>query len=180
MSRYYFEEVQRFRDQSWLLVLVLTISLGAIIPLIYGMYWQILQDVPWGDQPMSDTGMVVLFLFVILCMGVMAFMLLSMKLEVRLDEQGIHYRFIPLKNEWQLIRKDQISEYRFEKGMRLFTTGGVGYHRNVFTKTRSYRIFGSSCLSLKLNSGDKLLLGTRKPGEMEWALKKLITINQPG
>ena|SRR5688572_8822776 len=177
MNRVYFEEVQYFREHRWLVALILALGLAALIPIAYGLYWQVLKGQPWGDEPLSNTGLTLLFLFVMFSFGMAMFMFLTMKLELRIDEDGIHYRFFPIKNKWHLIPKNQIAEYRVEKKLRLFQTGGFGHHRNLFTKTRSYRFIGTSHLFLVLHTGEKIFLGTEKPGEAEWALKKMLTVN---
>lgn len=178
MSRVYFEEVQRFRDNAWVWMLVIGTSLAALIPLIYGIYWQIVKGEPWGNEPLSDRGLIFLFLFVLACLALMIFILLSLKLELRIDEQGIHYRFVPVKNKWQLITKEEIAEYHLEKRFRLLDTAGFGHHRNRLSRTRSFRIRGGNHLSLKFRNGQKLLLGTQNLSEIEWAMKRLMTINE--
>ncbi len=178
MMRTYFEEVQYFRDNRWLLVLVFAISAGALLPLLNGVYEQLGEGRAWGDKPMSDEGLIVFFVFILITVALMIIILLVMKLEVRIDQEGVRYRFVPIKNQWQLIRKDQISEYRLENKVKLFQTGRHGYHRNVFTKTRSFRIRGARHLYLKLHTGEKFLLGTQNLTGMEWAMKKLMANNQ--
>jgi hypothetical protein len=178
MSRSYFEEVQRFRDNRWVWVMVIAIALAALLPLAYGLYWQLGKGQPWGEQAMANGELIALFFFVLLMAALVTFMLLSIKLELRIDEDGVHYKFFPVKNKWQLITTDQIAEYSFEKRYRFFAMAGIGHHRNLLTKTRSFRVRGSDHLFLKLRNGEKLLLGTHDLGNVEWAMKKLMTKNQ--
>lgn len=178
MSRNYFEDVQRVRDNAWIWMLIVGISLTALIPLIYGIYWQLVQREPWGDQPLSDEGLIFLFLFVLGSLALMTFLLLSLKMEMRIDDEGIHYRFVPIKNKWQLITKGEIAEYHYEKRFRFIDAPGFGHHRNRLSKTRSFRIRGGNHLSLKFHDGQKLLLGTQNLSGIEWAMKRLMNKNE--
>lgn len=178
MTRSYFEEIQHFRENRWLMMVVLLISTGVILPVSFGLHTQLIEGRPWGDKPMSDGGLIMLFVFMLINVTLVTGLLFMMKLEMRIDEEGVHYRFVPLKNKWQLIKKEQISGYLTEKKLRLFVTGGTTHHRNIFTKTRSYRIRGLSHLYLKLHNGEKILLGTQNLPGVEWAMKKLMTTNQ--
>lgn len=159
-------------------MVVLLVSTSVMLPLIFGLHTQLVEGRPWGDKPMSNEGLITLFVFMLFTVILIVGLFFTMKLEVRIDEEGVHYRFVPLKNKWQLIKRDQISEYITEKKLRLFVTGGTGHHRNIFTKTRSYRILGLSHLYLKLQNGEKILLGTQNLTGVEWAMKKLMTTNQ--
>jgi len=179
MSRPYFEEVQKFRDNRWMWVIVFGASLSSILPLANGLYWQLYKGELWGNEPLSNNGIIMLFLVVLISLGIASAVLLSMKLEVKIDHEGIHYRFVPIKPKWQLITKDQIAEYKLVPRFKLFQSGGVGHHRNRLTKTRSFRIQGGKHLYLRLHNGEKLLLGTQNLEGIEWAMKRLMTINEP-
>ncbi len=178
MSRPYFEEVQRFRDNQWIWILLIVASLSALLPLLYGMYWQIDQGEPWGNEPMSDQGLILLFLFILVSLGVASFMIVNVKLELTIDERGVHYRFPPIKSKWQTITKGQISDFSLEKRFRIFESGGLGYHRNRLNKTRSMRISGGKHLALKLINGEKFLFGTQNLEGLESAMKKLMNNNE--
>lgn len=177
MERTYFEEVQYFREQRWLLALIIAIGLAAQLPIAFGLYWQVFKGQPWGNEPLSDTGLTLLFLFVLFSFAMMMLLFLTMKLEMRIDDSGVRYRFFPFKYRWQLVNKEQIADYRVEKKLRLWETGGFGHHRNLIAKTRSYRFIGTSHLFLLLHTGDKIFLGTRSPGEVDWALKRILNVN---
>jgi hypothetical protein len=145
-----------------------------MLPMLYGMYWQLIEGVPWGDKPLSDSELIGLSLFVMGCWGIAAAIMLSMRLEVKIDTSGVHYRLVPIKRKWRHITKAQIKAYSVKKGFPLFTSGGFGHHRSIFLKTRSFRISGNQYLQVEENDGEKILLGTQNPGEMERAMKKLM------
>jgi hypothetical protein len=174
MQRTYFEEVQTFRENRWVLALVIALSVFTLLPIAYGMRQQLVDGVPWGDEPMPDNGLIFMFLFVLLCIGIAAFVVLSSRLEVAVDAQGLRYRFFPITPKWKRLTRDEIASYTLEKHFKIFESGGFGHHRSILRKTRSYRIRGGHHLSLKLNNGQRLLLGTQNPEGMEWAMRKLM------
>ena len=178
MSRSYFEEVQMLRDNRWIWMLIIAFSLLALLPLMDGLYLQLIRGKPWGDKPMSDQGLIFMFAFVVICLSILVWMLLSLKLETKIDEQGIHVRLFPFKPKWQLITSDDVIDYSFEKRFRFLDSGGIGYHRNCLKRQRSFRIGGGNHLSMKLKNGETLLLGTQDLLGIEWALKKLMLKNE--
>jgi hypothetical protein len=178
MQRTYFEEVQTFRENRWVPVLVIAISAFTLLPIAYGMYQQLVTGVPWGDKPMSDNGLILMFLSVLVSIGIAASVVLLSRLEVEVNEQGLRYRYFPITFKWQLVTPDNIESYTLEKRFRIFQSGGFGYNRNILRQRRSYRIRGGRHLSLKLKNGQQVLLGTQNPEGLEWAMKKLIAKNE--
>jgi hypothetical protein len=174
----WFEEVQRLRDNRWIYALVMVIALGAFLPLANGLYQQLMLNESWGNQPMSDEGLILLTVFVTVSCFTAAFCMLSIKLETRIDEQGIHYKFFPIKRGWRRIIPEEIASYTIEKKFQLFDGVRVGYRKNAFKKMQSFKVSGNKHLSLKLKNGTRLLLGTQSPEGIEWALRKLFKKNE--
>lgn len=177
MATPYFQEVQRLRDNRWILLLIFGIALGAMLPLIYGLYWQVVKGVQWGNEPMKDSELIVMTIFVFTALIIMVFVMMSLRLEVFIDDEGVHYRMVPVKGKWRIVTPSQISSYTFADRYKLFESGGIGHHRNILKNTRSFRIFGGKHMTLTLNDGHRLLLGTQDRGGMEWAMRKLMKTN---
>jgi hypothetical protein len=173
MSRTYFDEIQTVRENPWILVLMAVSTLAAIIPLGSGVYWQLVKGEPWGDKPLSDEGLVSLFVFIVLVCLLSIFMILTIKLEVKIDDLGIHYRFRPIKWRWQLIAKEEIETFTLEDKFKFFEAPGFGYHRNRLKRTWSFRITGSRHIRVVLRNGRKFLFGTQNGEEFHRALKKI-------
>ena len=177
MSRSYFEETQVLRENRWVWIALIVIASAALLPLIYGLYWQLGMGEPWGDKPMTDQGIIFLFLFILFTVALLFWILLSLKLEVKIDQEGLHYRFFPNKPRWSLITKDEIVSFQVRKRYNLFESGGRGYHRNWFRKTKSMSIHGYKNLLVTLKNGEKIMLGTRDPEGIEIGMKKLMNKN---
>jgi hypothetical protein len=174
MATAYFEETQRLRDNRWVVVLIMVVVLAAIVPLLSAIYWQIGEGEAWGNQPMKDRDLIGLSVVVFLCTGIVMFMLFNLRLETRIDDSGIHFRMFPVKSKWRLVNPADIAEYSFKYSFKFFESGGIGHHRSLLKKTQSFRIHGGKHISIKTRNGFRLLIGTQKPTEMEWAMRKLM------
>lgn len=174
MTKAWFEEIQQLRNNHWIWALLVVMTLAVFLPLGFGVHQQFVIGEPWGNEPMNDNGFIALLFFVTLSWGVASFMLISMKLETRIDERGIHYRFFPLKWRWRHIMPAEIGNFSFEKKYKFFDSGKIGHHYNVFKNQRSFRIAGGEHIAITLTNGSRLLLGTQNVEAMEWAMKKLM------
>jgi len=103
------------------------------------------------------------------------YIILSVRLEVRIDREGIHYKFFPNKPKWNLIRKVDILEVEVRKKRNIFTMGIVGFHKDIFKKTLSMTICGKSHLYLRLQTHQRVMIGTQSPEELERAVKRLLS-----
>src|SRR5690349_7230471 len=140
MATPYFEEVQWLRNNQWIIVLLIVVGLMSIFPFVFGLYWQMGQGEPFGDTPMTNNELILMLLIMIFAVGMMTFVMLTLRLEVKIDESGIHYRMFPVKWEWRVVTPAQIEEYTFADRFKLFESGAFGHHRNVFKNIRSFRI----------------------------------------
>lgn len=150
-----FKETQHF-TQWWLWLLLIAIL---IIPL-YGVYQQIYLDVPFGNNPMPNTGLLLFLFFMILLLVFFR----MMRLETTIDKNRIHYKFFPFFNKyvsWEKIASAKIVDYGFVGyGIRYGSKHGVVYN------TR-----GSKGLAIVLKNGTKFCIGTQKPEELEKYIK---------
>jgi hypothetical protein len=173
MATPYFEEVQRLRDNAWIFVLIAVVALASLAPLVYGLYWQVGRGIPWGDKPMTDEALIILTIFILITVIVMVFMLANLKLETRIDSEGVHYRMFPIKRRWKTIKPSDIVDYSLDRRYKLFEKGGVGFHRNILKKTTSLKIWGGKHITIQFHDGHKIMLGTQNLDGIEWAMRKL-------
>lgn len=153
-----FKEEQKF-TQWWLWLILIGI---ALIP-VYGIYKQIYQGEVFGDKPMSNLGLIVFVIFMLL------FLLLFwlFKLTTEINTKEIKIQFFPLVNkvvEWKDVKSAQVLNYGFVGGwgIRLFTKYGTVYN-----------IKGNKGLALELKNGKKLLVGTQKMEELYEIVKNV-------
>lgn len=175
MERPYFEESQWLRQTRWIWFILVPGVLALLIPLLYGLYWQLAQGESWGNEPMSDAGLITISLLTVAGLVGVLFIILSVKLETRVDRAGIHYKFFPNKPKWNQIRKTDILEIEVRKKRNILTMGIVGFHKNIFKKTLSMTISGKSHLYLRLHTNQRVMIGTQHPEELERALKRFLS-----
>ena len=169
-----FLERQRF-NQWW--ILALTGSINGL--LIYACITQLGMGKPWGNNPMSDTTLIVIT--VILLLVTVCF--LFIRLDTVINREGVYYRMFPYHLSYQFKTWEHISEAVVMKirpisefggwGIRfkILNFGGRGIHIGFGSK--SYTISGNKTLKLELKNKKSIYIGTRKPEELSEFLIKL-------
>ncbi len=146
-----FKESQRVTQ--WWLWLILVSIIGLFV---YGSYKQLFMGVPWGNNPMSDAGLVIFTLLVL----ILFLMFLFVRLRTCIDSDGIKMRISPFVSKavvWSEVENACVLKYGFVGGwgVRLFTKYGTVYN-----------IKGDRGLFVELKNGNKFLIGTQKEEEL--------------
>jgi hypothetical protein len=154
-----FQEEQRF-TQWWLWLL-----LGGILLIpTYGIVQQIVFKEPFGDNPMSDLGLVIIF-FVNLAICVLILML-KLQTTITKDEIIIHYPPLAKKRFlWSEVEQAQIVKYSplIGYGLRIWTPHGTVYN-----------VKGTKGFSLILKNGKKYMVGTQRHRELDDLIPSLL------
>ena len=143
-----FTETQKFR-QWWVWIVLL----GMAGVTTWAWIQQFILGKPFGDNPMSDTGI---------------------KLTTRIDSEGIRMRFLPLREKhfrWYNIESAEVINYGFVGGWGI----RVGSKHGTI-----YNMSGNKGLAIRLKNGKKLVIGTRKPQEMEDAVRQYFSPENKG
>lgn len=118
----------------------------------------------------------------LITLGIIAFVItlvvlfiLSIKLETRIDERGIHYRFVPFIWNWQLIAVSQILSAEVIKYNPILHYGGWGYRISIIGKGRAINIRGNRGIFVIRKNGKKMMIGTQKPEEAGRTLQQLLS-----
>jgi len=163
-----YEEVQRFRIWwVWLTVIALNVLF------FYAVVQQVILGKPFGTKPASD---LLLLLIGLLPLAIL-FFLLSVKLKTRITDTGIYYRFYPFQFkersiEWHELRDAYIREYNsfHEYGGWGIRTGSAKTGRAINTSASS-----NKGLQLQFKDGKRLLIGTKRPGELQAIIDTIMT-----
>lgn len=153
-----FSEKQRF-NQWWIWLIIIATS---IFPFV-GIYKQIINNEPFGDNPMSNN---TLILTTVISLSLIALFLL-MRLETLITKEGISFKFFPfVKRNYSFneIESYKVIDYGF--------VGGWGIRFTMKYGT-VYNTRGTKGLFIKLKNGKTMVVGTQKPEE----LNKVITDN---
>ncbi len=162
MSKILFKEAQKF-NQKWIIVIV-TIPLAITL---WGVIQQIILGRPFGNSPAPDW-VVLLTLLVPVLLIVFFF---GLTLHTRIDKNGIYYRFAPIHQKDRWIKWGEVKDAHVRKYKPIAEYGGWGFR--IGRSGKALNISGNMGLQIEFTNGKRLLLGTRKPEELERALKKL-------
>lgn len=156
-----YKEVQRF-TQWWIWVLLLGITL---IP-VYGVIQQVIGGSPMGNNPMSDTGLIIFLLLMLL----FDYCFWMIRLITKIDAESIRIKFFPFTQreiKWTDVKSYEILDYGFVGGwgIRMGTKYGTVYNTQ-----------GKMGLALVLKDGKKCCVGTQQAEELEAFLRRTMPL----
>src|SRR5690554_7999866 len=153
-----FKEEQKF-TQWWLWLILIGIG---VLPIIR-IYKQLIIEEKFGDNPMSDLGLIIFSIFIFGLITLFWFM----RLKTIIDQNEIRMSFFPFvkkKVNWKDVKSAEVVNYGFVGGwgIRLGTKYGT-----------IYNIKGNRGLAIELLNGKKFLTGTQKETELREILAKI-------
>ncbi len=170
MDKKLFSEEQRF-DQLWLKVPLYVLAVGNVVLFAYGFYKQLIAGKPWGDNPMSDVGLVFTTFSVLLIWGLIFFLFEKTKLFTSIYENEIRLRFPPFFYKEKIIPFRMIQKMEVRKYNPITEYGGWGLRYGL--RGKAYNVKGNIGLQIQFINGKKLLIGTQKPDQVKWAISKM-------
>lgn len=165
MMQLYFREIQKMK-QIWIWIVIVLI----FVLWIWAFIQQIIMKQPFGNQPASDLGLILI--------GIILFIPLILITQIRLiteiRKDGIFYKMTIFMLKFRHIKPVDIKSYEIRKYKAVREFGGWGY-RLSFRKKKGMALSmsGKTGLQLELINGKKLLIGTQKPEEIKSAMEKL-------
>lgn len=170
MKKVLFRETQRY-SQGWNLLMILVTHVFVLILMLYALYQQVVRGIPFGDKPAPSW---VLVLITAALAGTFVG-LLVMKLEVRIDQDGIHYRFFPVIWKEKQIKKAEIERYEIRKFSAVLEYGGRGIRYGMGRKWgKGFIVSGNQGLQLYLTNGKKVLFSTERSQAIIYALDEMM------
>lgn len=166
-----FKETQKFG--LWLvLLLIFTSGLPMLLILGIGIYKQIFKGEPFGNNPMSDNGLLITFSVSVLLFLVLILLFTKARLYTEINRSVIRFRFFPFhiyirEISWELVEKFEVKKY---DPIRDYGGWGIRFRKN----RKAYIVSGNNGLELQLKSGKTILIGTQKDQELEMFLNDKI------
>ncbi|MBL0105501.1 MAG: hypothetical protein IPP51_17980 [Bacteroidetes bacterium] len=152
-----YKEEQRY-TQWWIWLIILAVN--AII--VYGCIMQVLGGKQFGDNPMSNVGLI---MFMLLFLA-FSFFISRFRLQTNVKSDGVYVRFFPFQYKykfyaWETITKSHVRSY---SAFREF--GGWGVRYGFFGKGRAFTLKGNKGWQLEFADKGKLLIGTQRPEDL--------------
>ena len=178
MSKLYFKEEQKFGSLMYLIMIP-----GIVIMLVVfgiGFYKQLHLGEPWGDNPTSDTGLIITFLLSLTVLVGIMILFIKMKLITEIRDNGLYFKYPPLIRKFKKYQPDIIEKYEVRKYSPIREYGGYGikgrkYGRKSRSKGIAYNVSGNIGLQLYLKDGEKILIGTHRAEAIKYAMEKMMS-----
>ena len=156
-----FFESQRFR-QAWLWLLVISSN----ATLFYFIFQELSNET--GHALARKTAVTLLIpVFICLATTVLLFLI---RLETMIKADGIYVRFFPVHRTYRKYGWDKLSNVYVRQYSPLWEYGGWGY-RLTIGGGKAYNVSGNKGIQLVANDNSKLLIGTKREGEVSEILK---------
>jgi hypothetical protein len=155
----HFREVQQFR-QWWLWVLLI----GVLAVLAWGAYGQLAHGTPFGNHPVSDATLSLIFGAVLL----LVIWLYTLKLVTEVDDLEIRTQFVPM---WRTrhIPFGEINEAQAVTYHPLLDYGGWGIRMGA--NGWAYNVSGNRGVRILYRGGRTFLIGSQRAEELAQAIQ---------
>jgi|SRR5690554_309086 len=157
-----FQETQRFKQ--WWIWLIHILILAVFFT---GIYIQIINGEPFGDKPMSDLGLIISSVFMLL----LVLLFLSFSLKTQITQSKIYFKFFPFHIKEREYLISDIQEMKVVKYSPIGEYGGWGIRG--FGSDKAFNVKGNMGLRILFKDGTKRLIGTQKPEELQKIIKEL-------
>lgn len=153
MANRVFNEAQSYRG-TWVMYLILLVELPTIVLLLVFFL---------KEDDKSEMG--IALIVVIGSLFIILLFLSTLKLETRIDDLGISFRYFPFIRKWRKIEKDQILSVKVINYSPVMDYGGWGLKGNKTTK--AYSILGDEGILIDTGEKKRIMIGTSKTKELK-------------
>jgi hypothetical protein len=175
MENQFYKEEQKINPGiAWLIIFPVLTLVNIIFGV--GIYQQISLGKPWGDEPLSDGGLISITIGFNLFIIGMLFLMLKIKLILEIRESGLIYRYLPFIFREKKISRSEIERFEVRQYKAIQEYGGWGFRqrRRFQNKGLAYNVRGNIGLQLYLKNGKKILFGTQRKEAINAAMQKMM------
>jgi len=148
MANRIFKESQTYFG-TWIMYVIILTELPILILLIV-LY-----------ATSNDKQEMVIALGIVLGTMLLVFILiLHLKLETKIDDKSISFRYTPFIRKWRHFQKEAVKSCEVIKYSPLVNYGGWGFKVNITSK--AYFVLGNTGILLDVGETKKILIGTMK------------------
>jgi hypothetical protein len=153
MANQVYKETQSYRG-TWIIYLIILIELPTIILLL--TFYLLAEDKAEMGVALTIVAgtMALIFLFIF-----------NLRLETRIDQNGISFKYFPFIRSWRKYPKESIKTITVINYSPITDFGGWGLKGNKTTK--AYSITGNQGLLFDVGENKKIMIGTMKAKGLE-------------
>jgi hypothetical protein len=151
------------RPRPFITIIVIVMVSGFIW---WGFIQQIIYGNQFGDKPMSDIELEIVWVLFGIIFPLLAF---QVKLITEVRRDGLYVKFVPFHFGYRIFQYQSIRDYKSVSFSSLKRFGGWGIRFNL-NGERLYNIAGSEGVELRLTSGDLIIIGSKNSKELTKAL----------
>lgn len=165
-----FREEQTFRFGGiGILLLLQFIVFGAIFG--WGLYQQLILRKPFGNQPMSDAGLIAVFAGVMaLSIGLFALFFIA-RLITEVTQVEVRVRYVPFHRRPRAFPLSEIATAAARQYRPIAEYGGWGI-RGSFGRGIAYNVSGDEGVQLVMKSGRRVLIGSQQARSLADAIER--------
>lgn len=171
MQNEYYHEIQKLR-QKWIVIIAVFPAILAIVVYFYGFYVQLIKGIPFGENSMSDTGLLLTGIFIIIISVLIPVLIFTANLDIRILNDSLYFRYFPFIRKYRKINFLNIASYNAIEYRPIRDFGGWGIRYSMKTKRICYNVSGHHGVEVTLNDGKVIVFGTQQPQQFVEALKK--------
>lgn len=150
-----FKERQRF-TQTWLIALMV---ISSMVP-----FFILIKEYVKENSSLSLSELLTALFVILLASG----LIFLFRLDTRIDEKGIHYKFFPFHRKTRLIKWSEITSLEVRNYDPITEYGGWGLKAGWGRKNGdAINVSGTIGLQLILKNNKKLLIGTQRKDDIE-------------
>jgi len=137
-------------------------------------YQQLYLNKPYGDEPMSNFGLIWSSIISFIVVSAVFVFILSGSLVTEIWSDGIRYKFPPLIRKMRHLPLSDIVSADVEKYRPILEFGGWGWRKRFLLRKTAFNVSGRIGVRVTLNKGNQILFGTHQQDEMRRAVLKMM------
>lgn len=137
--------------------------------LLFGLYRQLVQGVPWGDTETSDGALIAIAAVVTALMTALTWLIVQARLHVWVDEEGAFVQFRPFHRSPREVELPKVRSVEVHTYRPIL----VGYGLRVYKGGLAYNVRGNQGALITYESGRTLLIGSQKADDLVAAIEAL-------
>jgi hypothetical protein len=172
-TRLIYREEQPFRQSfiPWIIFASILFMIGGFS---VSFYQQLYLGKPYGNEPMSDNGLIWSSIISFIVMSAVFILILSGSLVTEIWTDGIKYKFTPFIRKMRHIPLSDIVSVEVEKYRPLSEFGGWGWRKRFLSRKTAFNVSGRMGVRITLKNRSQILFGTRRQDEMKRAVSKML------